>query len=85
MAEAAIPTEEMRARAVWRLLDERYGTRAQTAIRFALANPRIDCVVVGLAELSHLDEALAAAEMGPLPDEALAELREVYEQGFERA
>jgi D-threo-aldose 1-dehydrogenase len=82
MAKAAIPTEEMRARAVWRRLDERYGTRAQTAIRFALAEPRIDCVVVGLAELSHLEEALAAAEMGPLPDEALAELREVYERGF---
>ena len=82
MPEAAIATEEMRARAVWRRLDERYGTRAQTAIRFALANPRIDCVVVGLAELSHLEEALAAAEMGPLPDEALAELREVYERGF---
>jgi D-threo-aldose 1-dehydrogenase len=85
MPQAAIPTEEMRARAVWRRLDERYGTRAQTAIRFALANPHIDCVVVGLAELSHLEEALAAAEMGPLPDEALAELREVYERGFERA
>jgi L-galactose dehydrogenase/L-glyceraldehyde 3-phosphate reductase len=85
MPEAAIPTEEMRARAVWRRLDERYGTRAQTALRFALANPRIDCVVVGLAEPSHLEEALAAAEMGPLPDEALAELREVYERGFEGA
>jgi aryl-alcohol dehydrogenase-like predicted oxidoreductase len=84
MAEAAIPTEEMRARAVWRRLDERYGTRAQTAIRFALADPRIDCVVVGLAELSHLEEALAAAEMGPLPDEALAALRAVYERGFEQ-
>ena len=32
---------------MWRRLDERYGTRAQTAIRFALANPDIDCVVVG--------------------------------------
>ena len=64
---------------------ERYGTRAQTALRFALANPRIDCVVVGLAELSHLEEALAAAEMGPLPDEALAELRQVYAGGFEPA
>jgi aryl-alcohol dehydrogenase-like predicted oxidoreductase len=82
MPEAAIPTEEMRARAVWRVLDERYGTRAQTAIRFALANPDIAGVVVGLAELSHLEEALAAAETGPLPDEALAELREVYQSGF---
>ena len=85
MPEAAIPTEEARARAVWRVLDERYGTRAQTAIRFALANPDIAGVVVGLAELSHLEEALAAAEMGPLPDEALAELRALYERGFERA
>jgi aryl-alcohol dehydrogenase-like predicted oxidoreductase len=82
MPEAAIPTEEMRARAVWRLLDERYGTRAQTAIRFALANPDLACVVVGLAELSHLEEALAAAGMGPLPDEARAELRAVYAAGF---
>jgi D-threo-aldose 1-dehydrogenase len=85
LAEAAIPTEEMRARGVWQRLDERYGTGAQTAIRFALANPDLSCVVIGLAELSHLEEALAAAEMGPLPDEALAELREVYQRGFERA
>ena len=67
---------------MWRRLDERYGTRAQTAIRFALANPDIACVVVGMAELGHLEEALAAAEMGPLPDEALAALNAVYESGF---
>jgi L-galactose dehydrogenase/L-glyceraldehyde 3-phosphate reductase len=85
MPEGAIPQEERRARAVWQQLGERYGTRAQTAIRFALANPDIDCVVVGMAELNHLEEALAAAEMGPLPDEALAELREVYARGFEQA
>ena len=85
MPQAAIPTEEMRARAVWQRLDERYGTRAQTAIRFALANPDISCVVVGLAELGHLEEALAAAEMGPLPDEVLAELQELYARGFEQA
>jgi aryl-alcohol dehydrogenase-like predicted oxidoreductase len=64
---------------------QRYGTRAQTAIRLALANPDISGVVVGLAELGHLEEALAAAEIGPLPDEALAELHALYERGFERA
>lgn len=85
MPEAAIPTEEMRARAVWRQLDERYGTRAQTAIRFALANADIDCVVVGMAELGHLEQALAAAEMGPLPAEALAKLREAYASGLDNA
>jgi D-threo-aldose 1-dehydrogenase len=85
MPEADLPSEERRARAVARRLGERYGTRAQTAIRFALANPDIACVVVGLAELSHLEEALAAAEMGPLPDDALAALREVYASGFDAA
>ena len=83
MSDAApIDTEEARARAVFARLGERYGTRAQTAIRFALANPDISCVLVGMAELAHLEEALAAAEMGPLPDVALRELREVYRSNF---
>ena len=70
--------EEARVRAVFKKLGERYGTRAQTAIRFALANPDLSCVVVGFAEIGHIEEALAGAEMGPLPEEALAALREVY-------
>jgi L-galactose dehydrogenase/L-glyceraldehyde 3-phosphate reductase len=82
MPEADLPSEERRARAVVQRLGERYGTRAQSAIRFALANPDTSCVVVGLAELAHLEQALAAAEAGPLPDEALAALREVYAAGF---
>jgi D-threo-aldose 1-dehydrogenase len=83
MSEAApIATEEARARAVFARLGERYGTRAQTALRFALANPDISCIVVGMAELAHLEEALAAAEMGPLPPEALAELGEIYRGNF---
>jgi hypothetical protein len=41
-------------------------------------------VVVGLAELRRLEEALATAEMGPLPAEAPAELRALYERGLER-
>jgi D-threo-aldose 1-dehydrogenase len=71
--------EEARVRAVFRKLGERYGTRAQTAIRFALANPDLSCVVVGFAEIGHIEEALAGAELGPLPEDALAALREVYE------
>ena len=85
MPEANLPAEERRAQAVVRELGERYGSRAQSAIRFALANPDIACVVVGLAELGHLEEALAAAEMGPLPADALAALREVYARGFAEA
>ena len=76
MSEAApLPLEEQRARAVFARLGERYGSRAQTALRFALANPGIACVLVGMAELAHLEEALAAAELGPLPEEALRDAR----------
>jgi L-galactose dehydrogenase/L-glyceraldehyde 3-phosphate reductase len=71
--------EEARVRAVFDRLGDRYGTRAQTAIRFALANPDLSCVVVGFAEIGHIEEALGGAELGPLPEEALAALREVYE------
>jgi aryl-alcohol dehydrogenase-like predicted oxidoreductase len=82
--DADLATEGGRARAVFARLGERYGTRAQTAIRFALANSDLACVVVGMAELGHLEEALAATAMGPLPEEALAELRDLYASGFGR-
>lgn len=84
MASADLPSEEARARAVFARLGERYGTRAQTALRFALANPDISGILIGLAELAHLEEALAAAAMGPLPEDALAELRELYATDFGR-
>jgi D-threo-aldose 1-dehydrogenase len=83
IAEGAdLETEAARARAVFAALGDRYGTRAQTAIRFALANPDVACVLVGMAELSHLEEALAAAELGPLPQDALARLQPLYASDF---
>lgn len=81
-AGTEVATEERRAHAVLETLGDAYGTRAQTAIRFALSEPRIACAIVGMAELAHLDEALAAAEKGPLPEEALAKIESVYERGF---
>ncbi len=83
--DAELATEGERARAVFARLGERYGTRAQTAIRFALANPDVAGVLVGMAELAHLEEALAAAAIGPLPEAALAELRDLYAQNFGQA
>jgi L-galactose dehydrogenase/L-glyceraldehyde 3-phosphate reductase len=70
--------EEARVRAVFERLGDRYGTRAQTALRFSLANPDLSCVVVGFAEIGHIEEALAGAALGPLPEEALAQLRQLY-------
>ncbi len=87
--DSDVATEEMRARAAMDALGldaaglTRYGTRSQTAIRFVLANPDIACAEVGLAELDHLEQAIAAAEAGPLPGEALEALERVYAAGFE--
>ncbi len=77
-----IDLEEKRAQAVFEALGDSYGSRAQTALRFGLANPDVACVVFGLAELAHLDDALAAAEMGPLPQEALDRLNAVHAAVF---
>jgi aryl-alcohol dehydrogenase-like predicted oxidoreductase len=70
--------EEARVRAVFERLGDRYGTRAQTALRFSLANPDLSCIVVGFAEVGHIEEALAGTSLGPLPEEALALLRQLY-------
>lgn len=80
--DADIETEARRAAAALRALGGDYGTRAQAAVRFALANPDIGTVAVGMAEPRHLDEAIAAAELGPLPESALKTLREVYAENF---
>lgn len=62
-------------------LGDAHGTRAQTAIRFALANPDLSTVVVGVASLDQLDEALAGFARGPLSDRALAEIAAVHADG----
>jgi L-galactose dehydrogenase/L-glyceraldehyde 3-phosphate reductase len=77
-----VPTEERRARAAFAALGDAYGTRAQAALRFVLADPDVSCAVIGLAEPAHLEEALAGAALGPLPRQALAALDRVYADGF---
>ncbi len=74
-----VESETAKAQVVFRALGDRYGSRAQTAIRFALAEPRLACVVFGLAELAHLEEAVVAENLGPLPDTARRELNAIYE------
>ena len=45
------------------------------AIRFALSNGKLSTALVGLSSLSQLEDAVSAAEMGPLPQEALDRIR----------
>jgi len=76
-----VESEEAKARAVFSAIGNRYGTRAQTAIRFALAQKKLACVIFGLAELDHLEEAVAAQNKGPLPPDGIKRLMSVYEKG----
>ena len=81
-ADSDLDRESRRAAAVFAALGDAYGARAQTALRFSLACPHVDTVVVGMAELAHLEEALAASDAGPLPESALAALRALYAENF---
>lgn len=80
--QSDLDAEARRARAAFAALGAGYGARAQTALRFSLANRDLACVVVGLATPEHLDEAITAQAMGPLPPEAIARLEDVYASGF---
>jgi aryl-alcohol dehydrogenase-like predicted oxidoreductase len=74
---------EMRcAAAVRATLGDAYGTPAQTALRFTLANADLSTRVLGIASLADLDEALAAVAAGPLPDTAIRKLEALWANDF---
>ena len=84
ITDTSIAGDERKAKAVFDAIGTDQGTRAQVALRFVLANPGVSCAVIGSAELHHIDEALKAAEMGPLPPQVLARLDALYESDFGR-
>jgi len=79
---AELDRDFARAAAVREALGSEFGTPAQTALRFSLANPDIACIDFGIATLAHLDEALDAYAMGPLPDEAVRRLEPLWATDF---
>jgi len=80
---SALEVEAKRAQAALAALGAGHGTRAQTALRFALANPEFACFVVGLGEPAHLDEVIKAQAIGPLAAEVITRLEPVYARGFD--
>lgn len=64
------------------MLGEDYGTRGETALRFALSNPDISCIDVGVATLDQLEQAVNAVAAGPLPQDALDQLQILYQTDF---
>ncbi|HET7153900.1 MAG TPA: aldo/keto reductase [Hyphomicrobiaceae bacterium] len=79
-ANAEDAAEEKRAKAALDVLGSQYGTGAQTALRFGLACPLLSTIVVGIGEPGHLEEALTAADKGPLPASALQALDDLRRQ-----
>jgi L-galactose dehydrogenase/L-glyceraldehyde 3-phosphate reductase len=73
-----VASETEKAARIFSVLGTEFGSRAQTALRFALANQQLACVIFGLAELDHLDEAISAQAMGPLPSKAMETLFKIY-------
>jgi len=52
---------------------------AEAAIRFALSQPAISTIPIGLSSLDQLEQAICAVERGPLPQAALDRLPEIWE------
>lgn len=77
MANFDLSEEEARGKAVLSVLGEGEGTRAQAALRFALAEPRTSCIVLGLAKLEHLEEALEGYGKGPMDEETVERVKAV--------
>ena len=77
-----IAVEQARAEKLFAAMAPDQRSRAQASARFRVAHSGIFGVVLGLPELSRLEEALAAAAMGPSPEDVIAELQPVWDGDF---
>jgi aryl-alcohol dehydrogenase-like predicted oxidoreductase len=67
-----------RARRLMPLVEEGFATSlAEAATRFALSHPAMGTILVGMATPQQFEDALTAAEKGPLPQAALDRLSEL--------
>ena len=54
----------------------------QAATRFALMKPEVSTVLVGFSNNAQIDEAAGCSGAGPLPEAAMAELRNLWDSDF---
>ena len=64
------------------ILKDIQGTKAQKALRYGLSNDNMSTIVIGLAEISHLEEALEGYELGSLDEEILKKIEELQNNNF---
>jgi aryl-alcohol dehydrogenase-like predicted oxidoreductase len=71
-----------RARRFSPLVEEGYASSlAEAAIRFAITHPAMGTILVGMATPEQFEQALAAVQKGPLPEDALKRAA-VIQQSF---
>jgi aryl-alcohol dehydrogenase-like predicted oxidoreductase len=71
-----------RARRLMPLITEGFAASlSEAATRFAIAQPAVGTILVGMATPQQFEDALAAVRKGPLPAAALDRLRQLR-QGF---
>jgi aryl-alcohol dehydrogenase-like predicted oxidoreductase len=77
-----IKEEERRVQRIYKVVGKTYGNRAQLAVRYGLSTENLHCTVLGLATLEHLQNAIQAVEMGPLPEDVLEKILELQNSNF---
>ena len=80
--KSSLQADEARMRVVTQLLTDHMGTRAEIAIRYVLMNTKVSGTLVGIAELEHLEQAIRAQELGPLPDALKQQLDHLVDTDF---
>ena len=77
-------TEMRKGGAILDAVGAGYGSGAQLGLRFALSLADMSLALVGIGAPDHVDAALEASEMGPLPAEVFEKLEALYENDFGR-
>ena len=65
-------------RALYKLLDETDFSVVELATRFVISNPLVDCVLSGVRSSQEVEQNISYVEKGPLPDDILKRLDEIY-------
>lgn len=55
-------------------------TLTQMALRWILMFPAVTCAIPGAKRPSQVEENVSAADLGPLPDETMGKVREIYDR-----
>jgi aryl-alcohol dehydrogenase-like predicted oxidoreductase len=65
-------------KALYGLLDETGMPIVELAMRFVISHPAVDCVLSGVKSTREIEQNIAYIEKGPLPDDILRRLDEIY-------